>query len=76
MSATRGIVNRLGSYGVKVISIRESWTKVDGLLREGCLCLSWPRVARIESERRSERTRVGLARAVAEGKLFWEATRE
>jgi hypothetical protein len=33
--ATRGIVNRLGSSGVKVISIREPWTEVDGLLREG-----------------------------------------
>lgn len=67
VSSTLEIVNRLGSSGVKVISLQESWTEVDGPLRELLLSIvAW--VARMESERRSERTKAGLARAVAEGK--------
>jgi DNA invertase Pin-like site-specific DNA recombinase len=66
VSATFEIFNGLGSSGVKVISIQESWTEVDGPLRELPLSIvAW--FARIESEPRSERTRVGLTRTVAEG---------
>ena len=67
VAATLEIVARLGRYGVKVLSLQESWTEVDGAMQELLLSIvAW--VARMESNRRSERTKVGLARAVAEGK--------
>ena len=65
MSATLEIINRLGRSGVKV---QEQWTEVDGPLRELLSIVAW--VARMESERRSERTKAGLARAKAEGKTL------
>ena len=61
------LVNRLKICGVKVISYQESWTEAPGELRELLYALSgW--VARMESQRRSERTKAGLARLVAHGK--------
>ncbi|MFC1956164.1 recombinase family protein, partial [Chloroflexota bacterium] len=46
---------------------QESWTEAPGELGELLYALSgW--VARMESERRSERTKAGLARLVARGK--------
>lgn len=61
------LVNRLKICGVKVISYQESWTEAPGELGELLYALSgW--VARMESQRRSERTKVGLARLVARGK--------
>ena len=67
ISPTLEIVDRLGKPGVKVISHQESWTEVDGPLRELLLSIvAW--VAKMESERRSERTRAGLARAVSQGR--------
>jgi DNA invertase Pin-like site-specific DNA recombinase len=61
------IINRLGQHKVRVISLQESWTEVEGPLQELLLSIvAW--VARMESERRSERTLAGLARAKAEGK--------
>ncbi|MFC1963721.1 recombinase family protein [Chloroflexota bacterium] len=61
------LVHRLGAYGVKVISYQESWTEVPGELAELLYALTgW--VARMESHRRSERTKAGLARAIAQGK--------
>ncbi len=69
VSATLEIINRLGSSGVKVVSLQESWTEVDGPLRELLLSIvAW--VARMESERRSERTKAGLARAVNQGRTL------
>ncbi len=60
------LVNRLKICGVKVISYQESWTEAPGELGELVYALSgW--VARMESERRSERTKAGLARLVARG---------
>jgi putative DNA-invertase from lambdoid prophage Rac len=60
------LVHRLGSYGVKVISYQESWTEAPGELGELLYALTgW--VARMESQRRSERTKAGLARVVAQG---------
>ena len=54
---------------MKVISFQESWTEVDGPLRELLLSIvAW--IARMESDRRSERTKAGLNRAVAEGKTL------
>ena len=61
------LVNRLKICGVKVISYQESWTEAPGELGELLYALSgW--VARMESQRRSERTKAGLARLVAGGK--------
>jgi putative DNA-invertase from lambdoid prophage Rac len=67
--ATLQIVDWLGKAGVQVISLQEPWTEVAGELRELLLALTgW--VARMESQRRSERTKAGLARAVSQGKTL------
>ncbi len=65
--ATLQLVDRLSRAGVTVVSIHEPWTEAGGELRELLLAITaW--VARMESQRRSERTRAGLERARAEGK--------
>jgi len=65
--AILSLVNRLKIYGVKVISYQESWTEAPGELAELLYALTgW--VARMESHRRSERTKAGLARVKALGK--------
>lgn len=69
VSATLEIIDRLGKSGVQVVSVQESWTEVDGPLRELLLSIvAW--VARMESQRRSERVKAGIARARAEGKTW------
>ncbi|MFC1846758.1 recombinase family protein [Chloroflexota bacterium] len=61
------LINRLNRYGVKVISLQEPWTEAPGELGEVLYSLAgW--VARMESQRRSERTKAGLARVKAGGK--------
>jgi putative DNA-invertase from lambdoid prophage Rac len=61
------LVHRLAAYGVKVISYQESWTEAPGELAELLFALSgW--VARMESQRRSERTKAGLERVRGTGK--------
>jgi len=61
------LINRLKNCGVRVISYQESWTEAPGELGELLYALAgW--VARMESQRRSERTKAGLARVVAKGK--------
>ncbi len=63
------LVNRLKINGVRVISYQESWTEVPGELADLLYALTgW--VARMESQRRSERTRAGLARVKAQGKCL------
>jgi DNA invertase Pin-like site-specific DNA recombinase len=65
--ATLEIVHRLGRYGVQVLSLQEPWTEAAGELRDLLLAIAgW--VAKMESSRRSERTKAGLARARAQGK--------
>jgi DNA invertase Pin-like site-specific DNA recombinase len=65
--ATLETVHRLGHYGVRVLSLQEPWTEAAGELRDLLLAISgW--VARIESQRRSERTKAGLTKARAQGK--------
>ncbi len=65
--AILSLVNKLSSNGVKVLSYQESWTEAPGELAELLYALSgW--VARMESQRRSERTKAGLARVKAQGK--------
>ena len=63
------LVNRLKICGVKVLSYQESWTEAPGELGELLYALTgW--VARMESQRRSERTKAGLARVKAQGKCL------
>ena len=65
--AILSLVNRLSTYGVKVLSYQESWTEAPGEVAELLYALSgW--VAKMESQRRSERTKAGLARLKAQGK--------
>ena len=65
--AILSLAHRLKTFGVKVISYQESWTEAPGELAELLYALTgW--VARMESQRRSERTRAGLARVLAQGK--------
>lgn len=67
IAVTLEIIERLGRYRVKVLSLQESWTEVEGPMQELLLSIvAW--VATMESNRRSERTKTGLARAVSEGK--------
>lgn len=65
--AILNLTHKLSSYGVKVLSYQESWTEAPGELGEVLYALTgW--VARMESQRRSERTKAGLARVKAQGK--------
>ncbi len=65
--ATLEIVHRLGQSGVQVCSFQEPWTEAGGELLDLLLAIAgW--VARMESNRRSERTKSGLQRAVSQGK--------
>lgn len=63
------MIHRLKGYGVKVISYQESWTEAPGEIADLLYAITgW--VAEMESRRRSERTRAGLERARAQGKLL------
>ena len=60
-------ISTLKTYGVKVWSYQEAWTEAPGELAEVLYAIAgW--VARMESQRRSERTKAGLARLKALGK--------
>lgn len=60
------LIHRLSEYGVKVLSHQEGWTEAPGELAEVLYAIAgW--VARMESQRRSERTKAGLQRARANG---------
>jgi putative DNA-invertase from lambdoid prophage Rac len=64
--AILSLVHKLSGYGVKVISLQEVWTEAPGELAEILYAIAgW--VARMESQRRSERTKAGLARVRAAG---------
>ena len=65
--AILSLVRRFKSCGVRVLSYWESWTEAPGELAELLFAFTgW--VARMESQRRSERTKAGLARVRAQGK--------
>ena len=65
--AILSLVQKLSTCGVKVLSYQESWTEAPGEVAELLYALTgW--VARMESQRRSERTKAGLARVKAQGK--------
>jgi len=60
------LVDKLKRYGVRVISYQESWTEAPGELADILFAIcGW--VARMESERRSERTKAGIERARLQG---------
>jgi len=66
-AAILNIINALGLYKVRVLSYQESWTEAPGPLAELLYAIAgW--VAKMESERRSERTKAGLDRAIRQGK--------
>lgn len=66
-AAMLGVIDKLKAYGVRVISEQEAWTEAPGELGELLYAITgW--VARMESQRRSERTKAGLARARLQGK--------
>jgi DNA invertase Pin-like site-specific DNA recombinase len=65
--AILSFVDKFKRYGAKVISYQESWTEAPWDLADVLYAITgW--VARMESQRRSERTKSGLERARAEGK--------
>lgn len=60
-AAILNLVNTLKAYGIKVVSYNEAWTEAPGEIGEILYAIAgW--VARMESQRRSERTRAGLER--------------
>lgn len=64
--AILSLVHRLGSHGVRVISLQEPWTEAPGELAELLYAIAgW--AAKMESQRISERTRAGLTRAAQQG---------
>ena len=66
-AAILNLINSFKSYGVRVISYQEPWTEAPGEIGEILYAIAgW--VARMESQRRSERTLAGLDRARREGK--------
>lgn len=65
--AILSLVQKLSVCGVKVLSYQEPWTEAPGEIGELLYALTgW--VARMESQRRSERTKSGLARVKANGR--------
>ena len=66
-AAILNLVNTLKVYGVRVISYQEPWTESPGEIGEVLYAIAgW--VAKMESKRRSERTKAGLERALRQGK--------
>lgn len=66
-AAILNLVNNLKVHGIQVISYQEPWTEAPGEIGEILYAIAgW--VARMESHRRSERTKAGLARVKAQGK--------
>ena len=67
VAAILNLVDRFKRYGVRVISLQESWTEAPGEMADLLYAITgW--VANFESKRKSERTKAGLARAIAQGR--------
>ena len=72
--AILSLVQKLSSCGVKVHSYQESWIEAPGELGELLYALTgW--VARMENQRRSERTKAGLDKVKAQGKSLGRPSR-
>jgi DNA invertase Pin-like site-specific DNA recombinase len=66
-AAILNLINSLKVYGIRVSSYQEPWTEAPGEIGEILYAIAgW--VARMESQRRSERTKAGLDRVRREGK--------
>ncbi|CAI82871.1 recombinase family protein [Dehalococcoides mccartyi] len=66
---TLSLVDQLKAYGCRLISYQEPWTEAPGAAGEVMYAIAgW--VAKMESQRRSERTKAGLARLKAQGKTL------
>jgi DNA invertase Pin-like site-specific DNA recombinase len=60
------LVNTFAVYGCKVVSYNESWTEAPGVAGEIMLAIAgW--TAKMESERKSQNTRAGIAKARLNG---------
>ena len=70
IAALLGIVSRLLGYGCRVVSLQESWVEAKEGPELDLLIAITGWVAQMESARRSERTKAGMARARAEGKAI------
>lgn len=68
IAALLGIVSRLLSYGCRVVSLQEAWVEAKEGPELDLLVAITGWVSQMESVRRSERTKAGMARARAEGK--------
>ncbi|MFC1953182.1 recombinase family protein [Chloroflexota bacterium] len=65
--AILSLVQKLSVHGVKVLSYQESWTEAPGEMAELLFALTgWLSI--LDTQRRSERTKAGLARVKALGK--------
>ena len=65
--AILSLVHKLSACGVQVLSYQEPWSEAPGEIGEIRYAIAgW--VTRMESQRRSERTKAGLARVKAQGK--------
>lgn len=65
--AILSLVDRLKRHGIKVISYQEPWTEAPGELADILYAITgW--VARMESQRISERTKAGMMKARSQGK--------
>ena len=68
-AAILGIVKTPSERNVELVSLKEPWLDMLGPFREPLLAImGW--IAKYESERRSERTRAGLERAKADGRVL------
>jgi putative DNA-invertase from lambdoid prophage Rac len=66
IEATLGTLRRFREKGVRVVSLQEPWAEASGDAGELLMAVAaW--VARMESQRRSERTKAGVARRKAQG---------
>ena len=68
-TAILNLISKLGQCQVKVLSYEEPWTEAPGQLGELLFAIAgW--VAKMESDRRSERTKAGLLKAQRDGKTL------
>jgi len=68
-TAILNLVNTLKVYGVRVYSHQEPWTEAPGDIGDILYAIAgW--VAKMESQRRSERTKAAMAKLKAEGKAL------
>ena len=68
VEATLRILRRFRQHGVPIVSLQEPWTDTGDPHLAELLSSIFAWMAHAESERRSERTKAGLARRKAEGK--------